>query len=141
MSKAKTRFVVVVDGSPGAFGLWVPDMPGCTSAGETLDAVLRNAQEALRLWAEDAIADGEAIPTPRSFEDVAQDAEVLEELRRGSVLAIVPLLMETGRPVKANLSLDAWLLAAIDDAANARGLTRSADLSNLAREKLAEGDS
>ena len=39
---------------------------------------------------------------------------------------IVPLLREAGRPVKANLSPDAGLLAAIDEAAAARGLTRSA---------------
>ena len=42
---AKTRFVVVIDGKPGAFGLWVPDMPGCTSMGETVDEALRIAQE------------------------------------------------------------------------------------------------
>ena len=119
---AKTRFVVVIDGKPGAFGLWVPDMPGCTSMGETVDEALRNAQEALRMWAEDAIADGESVPVPRSFEEIARDSEVAEELKRGAVLAIVPLLMETGRSVKANLSLDAWLLAAIDEAASARGL-------------------
>jgi hypothetical protein len=52
----------------------------------------------------------------------------------------VPLVLETGRPVKANLSLDAGLLAAIDEAAAARGLTRSAFLSSAAREKIrAEG--
>jgi hypothetical protein len=61
----------------------------------------------------------------------------LRLLRQGAALAIVPLLIETGRPVKANLSLDAWLLAAIDDAAAARGLTRSAFLSSAAREKIA----
>ncbi|MGC2395785.1 MAG: type II toxin-antitoxin system HicB family antitoxin [Rhodomicrobium sp.] len=134
---AKTRFVVVIDGKPGAFGLWVPDMPGCTSMGETVDEALRNAQEALRMWAEDAIADGESVPAPRIFEEIARDSEVAEELKRGAVLAIVPLLMETGRSVKANLSLDAWLLAAIDEAASARGLTRSAFLSSAAREKIA----
>ncbi len=46
MSKAKTRYAAVIDGGPGAFGLWVPDMPGRTSMGETQDEVLRNGQEA-----------------------------------------------------------------------------------------------
>ena len=137
LNMAKTRFVVVIDGEPGAFGLWAPDMPGCTSMGESVDEALRNAQEALRMWAEDAIADGDFVPAPRSFEEIAKDPEAAEELKRGAVLAIVPLLMETGRPVKANLSLDAWLLAAIDEAASARGLTRSAFLSSAAREKIA----
>ncbi len=136
-AKAKTRYAVLIDGEPGAFGLWVPDMPGCTSMASTLDGLLRNAQEALRLWAEDAAADGEALPMPRGFDEIAREPEVAEALKNGAALAIVPLLIETGRAVKANLSLDAWLLAAIDDAAAARGLTRSAFLSSAAREKIA----
>lgn len=140
MAKGKTRYVVVIDGEPGAFGLWVPDMPGCFSAGTTMDDLLRNGQEALRMWAEDALADGEALPAPRGFEEIAKEPGVAEALKEGAALAVVPLLIETGRPVKANLSLDAWLLAAIDDAAAASGLTRSAFLSSAAREKIsAEG--
>jgi predicted RNase H-like HicB family nuclease len=137
MAKTRTRYAVVVDGVPGAFGLWVPDMPGCTSMGESVDDVLQKAQEALRLWVEDALADGEPLPAPRSFEEIAKDPEVAAALKEGAALAIVPLLIESGRAVKANLSLDAWLLAAIDDAAAARGLTRSAFLSSAAREKIA----
>ena len=45
--------------------------------------------------------------------------------------------MNTGRAVRINLSLDAGTLAAIDEAANARGLTRSAFLASAAREKIA----
>ena len=137
MAKTKTRYAVVIDGEPGAFGLWVPDMPGCTSMGATVDELLQNAQEALRLWAEDALADGEALPAPRGFEEIAKEPDVAAALKEGAALAIVPLLIETGRAVKANLSLDAWLLSAIDDAAAARGLTRSAFLSSAAREKIA----
>jgi hypothetical protein len=48
------------------------------------------------------------------------------------------LLIDVGRPAKANLSLDAGLLAAIDEAA-ARGLTRSAFLAGAAREKIESG--
>ena len=92
---------------------------------------LTNAQDALQLWAEDAIDRGVALPKPRSMEDVAR------ELADGAALAILPLVMERGRPVKANLSLDAGLLAAIDEAAAARGVTRSAFLSSAARRKSA----
>jgi hypothetical protein len=45
--------------------------------------------------------------------------------------------MDAGRAVGVNLSLDAGTLAAIDEAANARGLTRSAFLASAAREKIA----
>lgn len=116
-------------------------MPGCTSAGDTVADVIRNAQEAMQLWALDAIEDGEAIPAPRSLEEIALDEEVRSALREdGAILVMVPLLLDLGQPVKANLSIDGWLLAAIDDAAKARGLTRSAFLANAAREKIeAEG--
>ena len=62
-----TRYVVVVDGKPGAYGMWVPDMPGCTSMGDTMADLLTNAQEALQLWAEDAIDRGEALPSHKAW--------------------------------------------------------------------------
>jgi metal-responsive CopG/Arc/MetJ family transcriptional regulator len=50
---------------------------------------------------------------------------------------IVPLIRETGRPAKANLSIDEGLLTSIDEAASARGMTRSAFIASAAREKIA----
>ena len=47
-----------------------------------------------------------------------------------------PVLVDSGRPVRANLSLDAGLLAAIDAEASRRGLTRSAFIASAAREKI-----
>jgi len=109
------RYVALVDGRSGSYGLTVPDLPGCTSAAATIDEVLRRATEAVRLWAEDALADGEKLPKLRSIEAVRVDPEVAAALAHGAVLAIVPLVRDAGRPVKANLSLDAGLLAAIDE--------------------------
>jgi metal-responsive CopG/Arc/MetJ family transcriptional regulator len=48
-------------------------------------------------------------------------------------------MLDAGRAVKANLSLDAGLLEAIDDAAKAHGLTRSAFITSAAREKIERG--
>jgi predicted RNase H-like HicB family nuclease len=62
------RYIALVDGNAGAYGVVLPDLPGCTSAGPTTDEALRNAVEAVRLWVEDAIDDGEALPAPRSAE-------------------------------------------------------------------------
>jgi predicted RNase H-like HicB family nuclease len=130
------RYVAVVDGKPGAFGVVVPDLPGCTSGGETVDEALHNAVEAVTLWVEDARAEGEKIPKPRLAEKLRADPEVAAALARGGILAYVPLVLDAGRPVKANLSLDAGLLDAIDEAAAHRGLTRSAFLASAAREKI-----
>ena len=49
-----TRYVALVDGKGGSYGVTVPDLPGCTSAAATTDEVLRRATDAVRLWAEDA---------------------------------------------------------------------------------------
>jgi predicted RNase H-like HicB family nuclease len=133
------RYVALLDGKAGAYGVTVPDLPGCTSGGSTTDEALRNAVEAVRLWAEDAIADGEALPQPRSVEMLRADRAIAEAIAEGAALAIVPLLLDAGRPAKANLSIDAGLLAAIDEAAKARGLTRSAFLATAAREKIESG--
>lgn len=134
------RYIALVDGKPGAYGVTIPDMPGCTSAGPTTDEALRRAVEAVRLWAEDAVTDGETLPKPRSAEKLRADPDVAAALVEGAALAIVPLILDSGRPARANLSLDSGLLAAIDEAAEARGLTRSAFLASAARDKItAEG--
>lgn len=133
------RYVALVDGEAGDYGVVVPDLQGCTSAGATTDEALSNAVEAVRLRAEDAIADGEQLPAPRSVEALRADPGIAADLAEGAALAIVPLLIDTGRPAKANLSIDAGLLSAIDEAAAARGLTRSAFLAGAAREKIASG--
>jgi predicted RNase H-like HicB family nuclease len=85
------RYVALVDGRPGAVGVVVPDLPGCTSGGATVDAALRNAVEAIMLWTEDALADGEKIPNPRSAEKLRNEPTVAAALAQGAILIRVPL--------------------------------------------------
>jgi len=81
------RYIAIVDGKPGAFGVVIPDLPGCTSGGCTFEAALLSAGEAISLWIEDARAEGEVIPKPRSVEELRADPEVADALANGSVLA------------------------------------------------------
>lgn len=131
-----TRYGAIVDGKRGAYGVVIPDLPGCTAMGNTLDGALADAAAAAIAWAEVARADGAAIPKPRPIEILAQDAEVRAEIKAGGFLVIVPLVLDASRPAKANVSLDAGTLQAIDEAAAARGLTRSAFLASAARAKI-----
>lgn len=48
-----------------AFLVNVPELPGCKTHGDTYEEALKNAQEVIELWIEDAQAHGEAIPSPR----------------------------------------------------------------------------
>jgi len=52
---------------------------------------------------------------------------------------MIPLLLDSGRSVRANVSFDAALLEAIDAAAKQRGLSRSAFLASAARGKIMAG--
>lgn len=130
------RYTVLIDGEAGAYGVAFPDLPGCTAMADTIDEALVNAAEALRDWVTGVEAQGGSIPPPRSPDALRADPEVAEALAEGSTLASVILVREAGRPVRANLSLDAGVLAAIDAAAERLGVTRSATVEMLAARGL-----
>ena len=45
-----TCYVALLDGVEGAYGIVVPDLPGCTAAGATIAEALTNAIDAVRDW-------------------------------------------------------------------------------------------
>ena len=73
--------------------------------------------------ARDERAAGRAIPAPRSVEAARRDPDIAEALADGAVLALATLVLDTGKPARANVSLDSGLLAAIDEAARENGVT------------------
>jgi len=85
-----THYVAIVEEEPGrAIGVWFPDLPGCVSAGDTLDEAMLNAQEALCLWAEAMLENGQTIPSPRSLTELKSDAEFAGDLQR-YMIALIP---------------------------------------------------
>ena len=84
------HYVAIVEdaGPDKAIGLWFPDLPGCFSAGDTVDEALLNAGEALSLYAESLAMEGRALPTPRSVTALRRDPEVAADLR-ARVVALV----------------------------------------------------
>ncbi|BBU61120.1 hypothetical protein MSC49_10550 [Methylosinus sp. C49] len=86
-----THYVAIVEEEEGkAVGVWFPDLPGCVSAGDSLDEAMANAVEALTLWVDVALEHGQPIPTPRGLVDLKRDPEVSRELSRFMV-ALIPL--------------------------------------------------
>ena len=131
-----TRYVALMDGKAGAYGVVFPDLRGCTAMGKTTDAALANAADALRDWVEVTEENGGKVPAARPLEALRRDAEVKQALANGAGLAAVPLVRETGKPVKANLSIDSGVLAAMDEEADRRKLTRSALVEMMVRTLL-----
>jgi predicted RNase H-like HicB family nuclease len=105
-----------------AFGVVVPDLPGCFSAGDTLEEAMRNAKEAIELWLEIAIDDGLAIPEPRPLDEHQRKREF-----RGWTWAIVSvdLASLSDKAERINITLPARVLRRIDQAAQQAGETRS----------------
>ena len=63
------RYPVVIHKDPESdYGVTVPDLPGCFSAGETLDEALQEVVEAIECHLEGLLLDGESVPTPQSVE-------------------------------------------------------------------------
>lgn len=112
-----------------AFGVVVPDLPGCFSAGDTLDDAIDNAREAIELWLETVIDDGGAIPESRGIAEHQADPEFA-----GWVWAIVSIdLAELSDKVeRVNVTLPARVLRRIDAAAKAAGESRSGFIAHLA---------
>ena len=63
------NYPIAIEHEPGkAYGVHVPDLPGCFSAGDTLDEAISNAAEALAFHIEGLLDAGEKIPPPQSIE-------------------------------------------------------------------------
>ncbi|WP_245539124.1 type II toxin-antitoxin system HicB family antitoxin [Saccharibacter floricola] len=59
-----------------AYGVIVPDLPGCFSAGDTADEAIINTTEAITLWIEEEIDAGRSIPQsspPAAFTPIEDD--------------------------------------------------------------------
>lgn len=126
------KFVLAIE--PGtessAFGVVVPDLPGCFAAGDTLDEALDNAKEAIDFHCETLIEDGLNIPLAQPLSVHQADAEYATW-----VWAVVEVDVERyfGPAEKINITLPRLLLAKIDDYAKSHGATRSGFLAQAAR--------
>jgi predicted RNase H-like HicB family nuclease len=132
------RYLAIIDEADGMFGVVFPDAPGCTAMGETQEEAIDNATEALAEWMSDQVADGRQLPSPRTYRQILKSGEY-PELGNGGIVASIPLLRDTGKLARANISLDSGLLADIDEASARRGVTRSAFLAAAARDKIKAG--
>ena len=57
----------------GGFSVWVPDLPGCASQGETFEEALRNIKEAIEVYLESMLKHQSKLPLEtRSFQGVVQ---------------------------------------------------------------------
>jgi predicted RNase H-like HicB family nuclease len=134
----KLKYPIAIE--PGdettAFGVIVPDLPGCYSAGDTLDAAVENSKEAIALWIETVLDDNGTVPAPGTLREHSKNPELF-----GWTWAVVEVdgALLDDKSERVNISMPKRILARIDRYASAHGETRSGFLVNAALERIVHG--
>lgn len=125
------KFVIAIEPCTDitAWGVAVPDLPGCYSAGDTLDEAFDNAREAIDLFCQVLIEDKGQLPIIRGLDAHQHNPEFA-----GWIWGVVDVPVERllGPAEKINITLPRIVLARIDDFAKARGESRSGLLTRAA---------
>lgn len=121
--------VVVHKDKDSDFGVTIPDIPGCFTAGGTLDEALANIQEAVECH-----LDGETeAPKPSSIEKYIKH----RDYKGGTwVMVDIDLSFMSGKAVRINITVPENVLHKIDQAAKKHGLSRSNFLVNAANKSM-----
>ena len=125
------RYPIAIEPGTGsaAFGVAIPDLPGCFSAGDTLDEALDNAEIAATLWIDTALDAGQTIPKPSSVDAIRNHADY-----SGWLFALVTVdpaqLDDTIERV--NITLPRRVLRRLDSKAREAGETRSGYIARMA---------
>jgi predicted RNase H-like HicB family nuclease len=114
------------------YGVSFPDLPGCVTAGATLDEAREMAGEALAMHLEGMAEDGDSLPEPSSLDAIMADKE-----NRDTVAILVEAPPRAAKSVRVNITLPDDVLVEIDRYAEAKGYTRSGFLALAARKAMA----
>lgn len=124
------QYPVVLHSDDGVrYGVTVPDLPGCFSAGDTFDEALESVREAIDLHLEGLTEDGQDLPEAKSVAAHLGHADYA-----GGVWAVVDVDTSRfdGRAEKINITVPRRILQKIDTFAKANGKTRSGFLVDAA---------
>ena len=117
------NYPVVIHKDKGSdYGVTVPDLPGCFTAGATVDEALTMAKEAIEVYLEFLIDEGQPIPASGSIEKHKDNRDY-----QGGTWALVAI-DQSSLNVKAkriNITVPERVLDAVDRYARQVGETRS----------------
>ncbi|MGP1612219.1 MAG: toxin-antitoxin system HicB family antitoxin [Catonella sp.] len=67
--KLPYKLEIVPDIDEGGFVARYPELPGCITVGDTIEAVVKNLNDAKIEWITAALEDGNTIPEPSTYDD------------------------------------------------------------------------
>jgi predicted RNase H-like HicB family nuclease len=68
------EYVVVYERAASNYSAYAPDLPGCVAAAETIEETEALMKEAIRLYLETLLEEGEQIPEPQTYARTIQVA-------------------------------------------------------------------
>lgn len=127
------RYPIIIElgSEEKAYGVVVPDLPGCFSAGDTFDEAVSNATEAMTLWIEEAIDTGKVVPFPSSLDELRARKEYEGSQWVWGFASVDPALFDE-RAERVNITLPRRVLSRLDARAKEAGESRSGFIARLA---------
>ena len=115
-----------------AWGVVVPDLPGCFSAADSgIDEAIENAKEAIAAWVEAVLDEGGSVPAPTPIEAHRSNPEYSGWI--WAVVEVDPAILDD-KAERVNITLPRRVLSRLDSLAKAAGETRSGYIAKLAME-------
>jgi predicted RNase H-like HicB family nuclease len=117
------NYPIVIHKDAGSdYGVTVPDLPGCFTAGRTLDDALLMAREAIELHLEGLVDAGQVIPPAGQIEHYAADPDYASGF--WALVSVDPSSLRL-RTRRLNITVPERVLDVLDRFAKRRGETRS----------------
>lgn len=111
-----------------AYGVVVPDLPGCFSAGDTIEIAYENTKETIAGWIEMELDEGHPIPLPSKIEDLAKQEEFKDWIFG---IVDVPEELLSDKAQRVNITLSTRVLRRLDFLAKNSGDTRSGYIAKM----------
>ena len=125
-----TTYVALIHKDPDSdYGVSFPDLPGCITAGSTLDEAIAMAKEALALHVEGLLEDNEDVPAPTPADRIDRD---------GALLVTAIEVPDNLKVERINVTVPALALLRFDAFAERRSMTRSGLFVEAAQRWIAE---
>ncbi|MDF1578887.1 MAG: type II toxin-antitoxin system HicB family antitoxin, partial [Desulfobulbales bacterium] len=126
--------IVIHKDETSDYGVTFPDLPGCFSAGDTIEEAIINAQEAAECHIEGILLDSEPIPVATDIEKHKENSGYKDGVW---ALVDVDLSKLSLKSKRVNVTIPERILNSIDYYAKKHGETRSGLLTQAVTEYMA----
>ena len=67
------KYIALLDGEPGTYGVCIPDCPGCVAMGDSEQNAVENASAALSQWMKNLASEKSERPLPSTAKTLRND--------------------------------------------------------------------